>query len=488
LKNFIFLRKPLIPFFMKKPLTFFIGLSFLCFSATVTAQTTITINPEKDNTLFESATGALSAGADQNLFSGRTQTGLLRRAVMMFDIASNIPAGSVITNATLTLEATLVTAGTVNFSLHVLTADWGEAGSTGGGAGGGQGGPADFGDATWLHTFFDTDFWIVPGGDYNPTVSASTPVSSVGSYNWNSTQLTADVQDWLDNPSNNYGWILIGDETTNQTAKRFASRENTTALMPSLSITYSIPCTAPDVPLLAISSNTICTGNSTTISAIGNLNDATEWFLYSGTCGGTFVSSNSTGTFVVNPVADTDYFVRGEGGCVTPGACESVSVTVISVDTSVTQSMATLTATTSGATYQWVDCNNGFIPLSGATNQSYTAAVNGNYAVIINVNGCIDTSSCHEVIIIGIDENKSGINFNVFPNPFSNELTIELTEKISSTLEIQLINSSGKLVKTINYNENEKINTAILTPGIYLVRIKEIKNNKVLSEKTILKQ
>ena len=37
--------------------------------------------------------------------------------------------------------------------------------------------------------------------------------------------MVSDVQSWLDNPATNYGWALIGDESTKTTARRFASRE-----------------------------------------------------------------------------------------------------------------------------------------------------------------------------------------------------------------------------------------------------------------------
>jgi hypothetical protein len=38
--------------------------------------------------------------------------------------------------------------------------------------------------------------------------------------------MVSDVQGWLDNPSGNFGWIMIGDESGPLTAKRFDSREN----------------------------------------------------------------------------------------------------------------------------------------------------------------------------------------------------------------------------------------------------------------------
>jgi hypothetical protein len=38
--------------------------------------------------------------------------------------------------------------------------------------------------------------------------------------------MAADIQAWLDNPSSNFGWVLLGKEGAEATAKRFDSREN----------------------------------------------------------------------------------------------------------------------------------------------------------------------------------------------------------------------------------------------------------------------
>ncbi len=69
-------------------------------------------------------------------------------------------------------------------------------------------------------------------------------------------------------------------------------------------------------------------GSPLTLRVIsGNLNDATSWKWYSGSCGGTLVGTGTSVT--VNPSANTSYFVRGEGGCASaPGSCASLAVTV----------------------------------------------------------------------------------------------------------------------------------------------------------------
>ena len=54
--------------------------------------------PSKDNTLYESATGDLSNGAGDLLFAGRTNptTDIIQRAVLAFDVAGQVPLGTVI--------------------------------------------------------------------------------------------------------------------------------------------------------------------------------------------------------------------------------------------------------------------------------------------------------------------------------------------------------------------------------------------------------
>ena len=69
-----------------------------------------------------------------------------------------------------------------------------------------------------------------------------------------------------------------------------------------------------------------------------------------------------------------------------------------------TQNGTQLTADQTGATYQWLDCDNNYAIINGETNQSYNPAGTGNYAVEVNMNGCVDTSACFLVAYTGIEE------------------------------------------------------------------------------------
>lgn len=230
------------------------------FGVHVAAADMVTLTASKDNTLYESATGALSNGIGISLFAGRTDDDELRRALLAFDVASAIPAGSTIVSVQLALSVTRVGNSTAYpFELRRVSGDWGEGASNAVIAGGGMGAPAAVGDATWLHRFFNTTLWNNAGGDFAGVASAVQAVGAVGTYQWGSTPaMVADVQSWLNAPVTNFGWLLLGDETVTFTAKRFASRENSdVTLVPLLTVSFVPPRPVPAVsrwslPLLVI--------------------------------------------------------------------------------------------------------------------------------------------------------------------------------------------------------------------------------------------
>jgi hypothetical protein len=207
------------------------------------AAETATLSPSRDNTLFENASGSTSNGSGSELFVGRTNQPAgtsLRRGLIAFDIAGQIPAGAAITAVELTLHLSRTISGPQDVSLHRVLADWGEGASVATARGGGRGGTAMQDDATWVHRFFPDGAWSTPGGDFLEAPSATSAVGSVGIYTWSGEGLVADVQAWLDGTANNFGWLLRGNETTPATAKRFDSREHATAVFrPQLFVTYA---------------------------------------------------------------------------------------------------------------------------------------------------------------------------------------------------------------------------------------------------------
>ncbi|HEV8376376.1 MAG TPA: DNRLRE domain-containing protein, partial [Candidatus Polarisedimenticolia bacterium] len=204
------------------------------------------ITPQKDGTLIENFAGSFANGSGPAIFAGRVSslTDPRRRALLAFDIAGSIPAGSTIASATLILYMSGTNAGPVEVSLHRVDAEWGEGASS---SSGGGGAASETGDATWVHRFYDSEFWASPGGDFDFTPHGVSTVDQIGPYLWSSTpEMVADVQSWLDDPAGNHGWILLGDETRPTTVKRFDSRESLDeSARPLLAVDYIPPC-SPD--------------------------------------------------------------------------------------------------------------------------------------------------------------------------------------------------------------------------------------------------
>jgi hypothetical protein len=232
----------------------FVGLLSLDVSAEF-----VLLNPSKDNTIIQWSPGtpapnSLLSNGLGDIFVGRTNqdgqepaTISIRRGLIQFDIAGNVPAGAQITAASLSMRDVRGLNGDPTVRLHRVHQDWGEGTSF---FQGGQGAPATSGDVTWLHTFYNvaepaaSATWDNEGGDFAESSSAESVVfDDLGEgqlFTWTSPTLAEDVQSWLDYPDGNFGWIVIGDEMRGQSAKRLNSRESTDLpnTPPTLTIEY----------------------------------------------------------------------------------------------------------------------------------------------------------------------------------------------------------------------------------------------------------
>jgi len=210
--------------------------------------TEVEIFPSKDNTLYENSSGSLTNGAGEALFFGQTNGSLIRRALLAFDVAGNVPAGAAIETAVLRVTVTRTISGSQNATAHQVQRDWGE-GTTNAGGEEGAGAASSANSATWVHAFFDGQNWDSPGGDYEPGTLTSAQVAGGAAEFPSTAAFVAAVQSWLDSPGDNFGLILIGNESSSATAKRIGSREGSEANRPRLVVTYSVPTSAEGVEL-----------------------------------------------------------------------------------------------------------------------------------------------------------------------------------------------------------------------------------------------
>jgi len=221
-----------------------LSLAAAAFAICAPAQTTVTISTDKDTSLYEDAAGALANGAGDSIFCGvvgfNGNFGK-RRALMHFDIAGQIPAGSRILSVQFDAFVAQSTAFlSIPTMMHRVTQDWNEGSVVAPGAGG-MGGTSTAGETTWLHTNYPNATWTNPGGDFDPTPSFTYDMAAIGPTSAEvNAGMVADVQDWLDNPAGNFGWLMKTDENVPTTARRLYSREFG-ANPPRLTISYLAP-------------------------------------------------------------------------------------------------------------------------------------------------------------------------------------------------------------------------------------------------------
>ncbi len=164
----------------------------------------------------------------------------------------------------------------------------------------------------------------------------------------------------------------------------------------------------------------------------------------------------------------------------TASGCDSLIITVLDVqmiDNSITLVDQTITANQTGALYQWIDCANNN-PIAGEVNQSFIAtAVNGNYAVIVTIGNCSDTSDCVNIDLSGLD-NLYANSILIYPNPTDDIVNIEWEGKIEL---IEVTDVRGRLVERIDNLSGQavKINLTKHEAGVYFIRLQNQNGSSV---------
>jgi|GEM_PF-1747951 len=227
----------------------------------------------------------------------------------------------------------------------------------------------------------------------------------------------------------------------------------------------SVVITEPTALLVSASvdSNVSCNGLSDgSASAMANGGTGISVFMWSTMDTTMAISNLAAGTYTVTA---TD-----SNGCT---AIDTVTVTQpAAIDVSVTLSGNTVSANQTGATYQWLDCDDGFAAIAGETNQTFTGTVSGLYAVEITVNACSDTSACTAITVVGTDlPFDSNGELSLYPNPSTGQVMVRIEGASLEMEPLRIFSMTGQLVIDRMYDEKEmSIDLTHLSNGVYVVQ------------------
>lgn len=256
------------------------------------------------------------------------------------------------------------------------------------------------------------------------------------------------------------GISLVPSSTTNYTVtgtNTVTGCSNTDVILITVNSLPSVTANATD-PNLCSGESTILTGNGAdTYSWTGGIIDGVSFI----------------------PTSNTTYTVIGTNTTTGCTNTDDISITITSITNGVSFTAGSLVANQTGASYKWLDCNTGNLPISGATSQSYTPTLSSSYAVEITLNGCTDTSSCITFNDVESITNEN-INISIYPNPNDGIFIIDGLNK--NTTEILIYDVTGKLVYAQKNNASIiQLDLTYLESGIYLINIDNL-NFKIIKK------
>ena len=351
-----------------------------------------------------------------------------------------------------------------------------------------------------------------PTGDGTASVTGLTPGTWIctvtndcgdfGTHIFTITQPTLITGTDTKTECNSYTWIDGNTYTTSNNTANFnivGGATNGCDSIVTLDLTIVNPATGTDIITACdsytwIDGNTYTTSNNSatftltngavcdslvtlnlTISNSNTGNDViTACDSYTWIDGNTYTANNNSATFTLTNAAGCDSLVI-------------LNLTINSVsDITTYVSGLTITANNTAATYQWLDCDNNYAIIDGELDQTFTALANRNYAVEITENGCVDTSACVALTIVGIMENNALQTISLYPNPTNGEIILQLNEYENSDVMVIVRNAIGQEIIKKNFTSSNTLNLNIegkagiyfleLGTGNYTAMLKVIKN------------
>ncbi len=130
----------------------------------------------------------------------------------------------------------------------------------------------------------------------------------------------------------------------------------------------------------------------------------------------------------------------GQSGC---DSVVTVTVTELPVNVAVNATATQLTSLNGSASWQWLDCENAFAEIPGATFQTFSPTENGSYAVEVSDGGCVDTSACQDITSIGLEELASRLSARLAPAVTNGPLHLFL-EQPKGVVVVTILDALGK--------------------------------------------
>lgn len=252
------------------------------------------------------------------------------------------------------------------------------------------------------------------------------------------------------------------------TVSSFSVTECTSYTVPSGDETYNSSGIYTDTISNIAGCDSVLTINLT-------VNQATSSTETVNTCG----SYTSNGNTYTTSGTYTEVFTN-QNGC---DSVRTINLTLSPLVAVVSLSADSLTATTAvqADTYQWINCET-TMPVVGATGTTFMPDDSGEYALIVTQGTCTEISDCFSLQVANVQEELSHLQFELFPNPTTESITVKFNALLSG--KILITNVLGEKIAEVFFdNELEKKIFINGNTGLYFVEI--LTQNKKLTRRVI---
>jgi hypothetical protein len=167
---------------------------------------------------------------------------------------------------------------------------------------------------------------------------------------------------------------------------------------------------------------------------------------------------------------------------------DTMNIVIVLFQSGVMVAGGTLKETTTVS--NWTSFN---IPISSYTTADsaliFLASYNLTAGTIPHGNSTlyIDNLNFDNLITSVTEQNSGNTTFNLFPNPATDIVTLNINENSYAEVTLNIYNAIGLLVKTRMFNKNQnQLNTSDLSNGIYMIEIKSqglIENKKLIIQR-----
>ena len=286
------------------------------------------------------------------------------------------------------------------------------------------------------------------------TASGSTSFCTGGSVDLSSSAATGNV--W----SNNQTTATITVSTTGNYSVTVTDANGCSSVSAPISVNVS---SAP-APTISATSTQACSGDVVTVTS-----SAADSYLWS--------SGETTQSIQVTNTATVSVTVTNANACNGVGQSAATNITFTATPTAAGSfttagNVVTFANTSTGATsYSW---DFGDFTNSSAMAPAHAYAANGTYTVVLTaINGiCTSTVTFEISIEVGMEETQA-VNFEVYPNPATEQVLVAFENNSTGTLNI--LDATGRLVYTQTFNEAGSVvlpvNVSMLSSGSYTVQL-----------------